>query len=198
MEKNISCYVLRNSPLRVVEVASIKNDNTETDEASAPLLESIFSEYPQLTRDELAKIPENQLIVFWSDVAVFQVAGPTQEKNETWHDAEFFYFDIHSIQETRERDRDGGKAQVTTTSCGKTDWCSPGDENDAICRAGQGQFEFVLLATNNAPGSKPQKIALQISRKASMEWVANRICIASISEEAWYKAQPTRRLVILG
>lgn len=173
-----------------MKVASIRDDTTEKFADFMPL-ETLLSAHPQLTQTELKEF-DNQLIVFEADVAIFQVSGPKQEENFTWWEPEFFYYDIHLIPET-------GRALETTLSCGKTDWCSPGDKDDAIVNAGEGRFEFVLLATNNAPGSEPQKIALQVSRADSAsKWLAHRICIASISEQAWHKARPERQLVILG
>ena len=78
---------------------------------------------------------------------------------------------------------------------GKPDWCTPGDRNDTIFQAGKGMFEFVLLATNAAPGNTYVKVALQVFRR---EDVAYRICVARIQEDQWMKAGSKRHLVVLG
>lgn len=199
MSDDIVCYVLRNSPLRVVKVSRITSDSTEM--AIPPILtsrllsspntvtlESIFSECSLLTESVLRRTPDNQLIAFWSEVAFFCVAGPMMEENTTYNNAEFFYFEVYSASV----DDSGATA---TTMVGKTDYCTPGNENDAICQAGPGEFEFVLLATNTAPGISPEKIVLQVIRR---DGVAYRICIARVAEDQWMKAGPERELIVLG
>lgn len=97
MTEETVIYVLRNSPLRVVRVSRITSENTETPTPSMPAalqarppnpnivtLEAIISEHPLLTEDVLRKTPDNQLIVFWSEIAVFYVTGPVLATNTTW------------------------------------------------------------------------------------------------------------------
>ncbi|KAH8588238.1 heterokaryon incompatibility protein-domain-containing protein [Bisporella sp. PMI_857] len=195
MREEIVCYVLRNSPLRVVRISRTISDETEAPMPPIPsiprhlqnpnivTLESILSECPLLTEDILRKTPDNQFIAFWSEIAVFHVTGPVLAENTTWHDAEFSYFEVRNTSDP--------KGPIV----GKTDWCTRGDGNDAICQAGEGKFAFILLATNAAPGSAPEKVVLQVFRRGG---VAYRICVARIQENQWMKARPKRQLVILG
>lgn len=86
----------------------------------------IISEYLLLTEEVIRKVPDNQLIAFWSEVAIFCLKGPAFEKNDTWYDADFPYLEIHRTTdipiEGREKDPDD-----------KTEWCTPGNEKDASC-----------------------------------------------------------------
>lgn len=116
------------------------------------------------------------------------VDGKRTPRDPRYNNAEFFYFEVYSASV----DDSGATA---TTMVGKTDYCTPGNENDAICQAGPGEFEFALLAINTAPGIPPEKIVLQVIRR---DGVAYRICIARVAEDQWMKAGPERELIVLG
>lgn len=103
---------------------------------------------------------------------MFHVSGPKQEKNEAWYDAEFFYFEISQARDTGSIEMGNPSGDITTPSCGKMDWCSPGDKHDAIINAGEGAFQFVLLANNTPPGIEAQKLVLQVSCDTSTKWLA--------------------------
>ncbi len=203
MTEDIVCYVLRNSPLRVVKVSRATSDTAELPTPRMPgnwrpqspnivTLESILSECPLLTQEVLQQKSDNQLVAFWSEVAIFCVVGPVLVENKTWYDAEFYHFEINSTVDGLERKTGLDKKPDPD---GKTDWCTPSDKNDAICKAGQGEFEFVLLATNATPGNAPEKVVLQVFFENG---IAYRICAASIKEDKWVEAKPKRQLVVLG
>lgn len=206
MLEEIVCYVLRNSPLRVVKVSRTISDIRElTMPSTQPgvghlrspntvTVESILTELPVWTTESLAKVPDNQLIVFWSEIAVFYLKGPVIEKNTIWYNVQFRTFEIYK--------RDSVLFQVGDTSTkisepsGKTEYCNPDNKSDPLCQAGEGEFEFVLLATSRAPGHPPEKVALQVYRDQN-SGIAHRISIARIKEEQWIKAGPRRTLVML-
>ncbi|KAK3377149.1 heterokaryon incompatibility protein-domain-containing protein [Lasiosphaeria ovina] len=190
-------HVLRNCPLRVVRVAMIISNDTEISLPPHPssippsplavTLDSIANELPHLTAKRLSRIPDNQLLFFWTEVAVFTVSGPVQ-KNTTYR-APPFHFEIWNV-----RNRSDGQQQQLV---GHTDVCVPSDADDGACSAGEGDYEFVLLATNRPMfGDHPaEKIVLQVVWKAG---IAYRISIGDILEDAWNEAQPKMKLVVLG
>lgn len=219
MIEEIVCFVVRNKPLRVARVSRITSDSTEMpvppialaggqDNPQIVTLNSIISEYPDLTEARLRRTPDNQLLAFWSEAAFFNTVGPVKSDNVFYTDHNFFNFHIYATS-------DGGDRGAR---CGQTELCSPRDDDDPICQAGEGRFEFVLLATcevlENDPAEassskdnrmktdlppirRSEKIVMQISRNGGDKGVASRVSTARIREEAWNAANPQRKLVVL-
>lgn len=79
---------------------------------------------------------------------------------------------------------------------GHTDLCDPADTEDPVCAAGEGLFEFVLMATNRPMfGDHPaEKVVLQV------EWrdgIAYRLSVCDILEETWEARGPQMKLIVL-
>lgn len=171
-------------------------------------LNSIILEYPELTEARLRRTPDNQLLAFWSEAAFFDTVGPVKSDSDFYTDHDFFDFHIYATSEGGDR---GAR-------CGQTELCSPRDDDDPICQAGEGRFEFVLLATCEVlendpveaslpeddrtktdlpPIKRSEKIVMQISRNSGEKGVASRVSIARIREEAWNTAKPQKKLFVL-
>jgi len=190
LSPEIVSFVLRNSPLRVVRVSRIIGDDAESPKPKLPggfaqsslvvTLEAVVAEHAHLTRERLQQIPDNQLLLFWTETASFSISGPIEEENHTYADSHFFRYEI----------RDGNGHVV-----GQTDLCVPGDAEDVACALGEGVFEFILLARVATQVAAAEKLALLIERR---DGIAYRVTAANISEEAWTIAKPRMELVVLG
>lgn len=143
-------------------------------------LDTIKAQCAFMTDERLQQTADDQILFFWAEVASFTLSGPIKEENETYRDSDFFHHEI--------LDSAGNRV-------GLTDYCVPGDANDLTCTLGNGESEFVLLATNKKVGGSVDKVVLQILRK---DRVVYRIGIADIEAEAWIKANPSRELIALG
>ena len=129
-----------------------------------------------MTRERLLDTPDDQLIFFWTESAHFTIRGPV-ERNVLNYIAEY------TLQLFEVLDADGHIVGYT-----------------GACREAAGvevhhTVKFLLLANNRPVEFPPQKIILQIVRRAG---IAYRVNIAQVGEEAWEKANPCRVLAALG
>lgn len=196
LSSDIVCFVLRNSPLRIVRVSRVISDSEElvmprwaqSMPAQGPSIVTLdmvqySPEGPHLTQDRLLSIPDDQIILFWTEVAHFILSGPVEEENTTYSEKHHWhYFEI--------RDQWGKVV-------GKTDYCDPGDANDDLVRwtGTQDSFDFVQIGTNAAPQAAVEKVVLLVFWEHD---IAYRISVGDIQEDAWKRSNPRRRLVAMG
>ena len=150
---------------------------------SSPLIvtiETIQAEHSYLTQERLQQIPDNQLLLFWTESATFSISSPVEEENTWYTGSRFFRCKI--------LDQSG-------CGVGQTDLCIPSDAGDALCALGHGVFDFVLLARNATQVAAAEKLVLLVVRK---DGILYRVTAATILETAWIAAKPRRELVVLG
>ncbi|KAF5872891.1 putative mitochondrial aaa atpase protein [Botrytis fragariae] len=169
MDPEIICYVLRNSPLRLVRVLRISSDvpgeqtrfhplQSQQSSPNAISLEDIPKHYPDLGVDKLDDTPDDQLIFFWAEVAQFEVSeimtmAFESSKNTPWEPR--YTYKQRDIRDTN------GNVVAQTAYC---DFEENARENGTSCieepEAGGGTYDFVLIANNNPPDpeSKPSKL----------------------------------------
>ncbi|TEY52884.1 hypothetical protein BOTCAL_0254g00080 [Botryotinia calthae] len=93
LDPEITCYVLRNSPLRLVRVPRISSDvpggqirfhplQSQQSSPNAISLEDIPEHFPELGIEKLDDTPDDQLIFFWAEVAQFEVSEILTVKHE--------------------------------------------------------------------------------------------------------------------
>ena len=186
IDPQIICYVLRNSPLRVVRASRIASDNPDSGRSlglpkvirsSSPFavtLNTITSNCPALTHDRLLDTPDDQLLIFWSETSTFTISGPVERVLPS-------YAGQHRTQHFEVLDSLGNAVGNTAPL--------------HLAKAGQRLVEFVLLANNRPVEHPPQKIVLQIERRKG---IACRVNIAEIEEGAWERSTPSRKLIVLG
>lgn len=211
MDPEIVCYVLRNSPLRLVRVPRISLDvpgaqtrlrfyppNAQQMSPNAISLEDIPKHYPELSIDRLNDTPDDQLIFFWAEVAQFEVSELIKHTagavvNAVRKDRYTHYY--RNIMDMN------GNAVAQTACCyvGEEEEVTQeyGTVNTEEPETGDGIFEFILIANNSPPDpeSKPSKVVLQVLRKRS---VMHRVNNAEIPEEVWNRTEVRRMLVALG
>jgi len=140
MSPEILCFILRNSPLRVVKVLQVMSDEAEIPTPKLPpgisysplavTLQTVLAEHPHLTRERLQQTPDNQFLCFWTETAPFSTCGPIEEVNDTWPESKFFRYEI--------RDSEG-------QTVGQTDLCVPDNPEDMTCVLGEGVFDLYSL-----------------------------------------------------
>jgi len=160
MSPEILCFILRNSPLRVVKVLQVTSDETEIPTPKLPpgiscsplavTLETVLAEHPHFTRERLQQTPDNQFLCFWTEIAPFSTYGPIKEVNDTWPESKFFRYEI--------RDPEG-------QTVGQTDLCMPDKLEDMTCILGEGVFDFVLTARNATQVLAAEKLVLMVVRR---------------------------------
>lgn len=207
MDPEIICYVLRNSPLRLVRVPRISSDvpggqtrfhplQSQQSSPNAISLKDIPKHYPDLGIDKLNDTPDDQLIFFWAEVAQFEVSEIMTMKYES---------SINTPWEPRYTYRRRYIRDINGNVVAQTAYCDFEEENtreDGIScteepEGGGGTYEFILIANNNPPdpGSKPSKIVLQVEKKNGIMYRVNN---AEIPEEVWKRSEARRMLVALG
>jgi hypothetical protein len=190
----ILCYVLRQSPLRLVRVSRLSMDtpNPAPWQLASALFKSplavtlgdIEQNCSGLTQEYLTDIPDDQLVFFWTDIARFTVSTPTTmvlavAANTTLEDRYTYHYRTIT-------DRNGN-------TVGRTAACEAGS-NDETNEGGE--CEFILVASNTPPEHERQKLVMQIKRRD--DGVAYRVNIADVSAGAWERAGAVRALVALG
>ncbi|KAK0712604.1 heterokaryon incompatibility protein-domain-containing protein [Lasiosphaeria miniovina] len=177
------------SPLRWIGKVGLRiaNQHTELGLTPEPMYHVLRNCPLRVVRVAMIISNDTEISLPPHPVAVFTVSGPVQ-KNTTYQ-APPFHFEIWNVH----KGSDGQQQQPV----GHTDVCVPSDADDGTCSAGEGDYEFVLLATNRPMfGDHPaEKIVLQVMWRAG---IAYRISIGDILEDAWSKAQPKMKLVVLG
>ncbi|KAH8889258.1 HET-domain-containing protein, partial [Thozetella sp. PMI_491] len=192
----IMCYVLRNTPLRLVRISRLTMDVPGDRRAlpfanrlavpamQSPLavyLDDITLHFPELPIDRLKGIPDDQIIFFWTEVATFTVSATIQR--ELWTK------DRHPNNRTEYQILQREVLEGSGKVIGQISPCESTGTNDSEQSA-----EFALLATSALAGSQGKVLALQIETK---EGVAYRVNIAEIEEQAWRNADTQRRLIAL-
>ncbi|KAE9367229.1 HET-domain-containing protein [Stipitochalara longipes BDJ] len=190
MSPEILCFILRNSPLRVVKVIQVTGDETEIPTPKLPpgishsplavTLETVLAEHPHFTRERLQQTPDNQLLCFWTETACFSTYGPIEEVNDTWPESKFFRYEIRNSE---------------SQTIGRTDLCVPDNPEDMTCILGEGVLEFVLIARNATQAHVAEELVLMVVRR---DGIANRVTTANILEEAWIAANTKKELLVLG
>ncbi|KAJ8067231.1 hypothetical protein OCU04_004595 [Sclerotinia nivalis] len=208
MNPEIVCYVLRNSPLRLVRVPILSLDvpgaQTHIHPSQAQqmspnfiALQDIPKHCPELSIDKLKDTPDDQLIFFRTEVAQFEVSSElimTKReglKNTPWEPE--YTFHVRNIS-----DMNGNvAAQMVCYYDGKENSQEDKISNREGSEAGGGIFDFILLANNDPPDpeSKPSKIVLQVERKDGIMYRVNN---AEIPEEVWSRMNARKMLVTLG
>jgi|ERR1700722_7867750 hypothetical protein len=191
------CYVLRNTPLRLVRTSRVASDfqgsrnfrgslQTPSRSPIAVSLADIEAYDSTWTRERLGSTPDDQLLFFWTEAACLKVAGPFQE----------------TITQRVSRSRGGSDSYKRRwfeiqdnagNPIGSTAPCLADSQGDS--GSVSGTSEFILIASNRPPESVPEKIVLQIERR---DGVAYRVNIATIQETKWTEAAPKRALIALG
>ncbi|TGO12283.1 hypothetical protein BTUL_0091g00280 [Botrytis tulipae] len=207
MDPEIICYVLRNSPLRLVRVPRISSDvpggqtrfhplQSQQSSPNAVSLKDIPKHYPDLGIDKLDDTPDDQLIFFWAEVAQFEVSDIMTMKYESsintpWEPR--YTYKRRDIMDTN------GNVVAQTAYCDFEEGNTREDGTSCIeePEGGGGTYEFILIANNSPPdpGSKPSKIVLQVERKNGVMYRVNN---AEIPEEVWKRSEARRMLVALG
>ncbi|APA11729.1 hypothetical protein sscle_08g064990 [Sclerotinia sclerotiorum 1980 UF-70] len=201
MNPEIVCYVLRNSPLRLLRVPGISSDVPGAQTTIHPSqaqrmspnfieLQDIPTHCPELNIDKLNDTPDDQLIFFRTEVAQFQVSSElitTKHealRNTPWEPEYTFY--IRNIS-----DMNGNV--VAQMICNQEDEILGQKEPESH----GGIFDFILLANNEPPDpeSKPSKIVLQVKREDGIMYRVNN---AEIPEEVWERMNARKILVALG
>ncbi|KAK6607822.1 Mus7/MMS22 family protein (ATPase) [Botrytis cinerea] len=206
MDPEIICYVLRNSPLRLVRVPRISSDvpgghihfhplQSQQSSPNAISLEDIPKHFPELGIKKLDDTPDDQLIFFWAEVAQFEVSEILTVKHEIPKNTPWEPRYTHKHRDIKDMN---GNVVAQTAYCyfEETTW-----EDETSCRAepdaGSGTFDFVLIANSNPPDpeSQPSKIVLQVERKNGVMYRVNN---AEIPEEVWKRSDAKRMMVALG
>ncbi|KAF7870343.1 hypothetical protein EAF04_004089 [Stromatinia cepivora] len=208
MNPEIVCYVLRNSPLRLVRVPRLSLDvpgaQTHFHQSQAQqmspnfiALQDIPKHCPELIIDRLNDTPDDQLIVFWTEVVQFEVSSELimtkyERFKNTPREPEYTYH-VRNIS-----DMNGNVvAQMVCYYEGNENSQEDQSPERKEPEAGGGIFDFILLANNDPPDpeSKPSKIVLQVERKDGIMYRVNN---AEIPEEVWSRMEVRRMLVALG
>lgn len=96
-EPDIRCCVLKNKPSRLECVAKPEDSAVVGSQSLAPglqirsqvFLEDVTSNYPTMSLSRLDTIPDDQILVFWVEIARFRVVPPVVmegEPPEPWMD----------------------------------------------------------------------------------------------------------------
>lgn len=183
------CYVLRNTPLRLIPVSRLATDRPgrpnpfQKIKSKSPLaisLGDILVYCPELPLSRLADTPDDQLIFFWSECAKFTLSDfkrQDMDARDTYLSGsnDYYYRDVLDT-----KDRVVGRI-------------SGSGENDGIGMTHEN--EFVMIATRAPSGFIAKKIALQIKRR---DGIAYRVNIAEIDEVAWKAEKPQWTLNAIG
>jgi hypothetical protein len=176
----ILCFEHNHSPLRIERVRKTKAayelmgqrnrpDWKITDNQSVTLTD-LEAKYPQLSPTELGKIPEMQLIFFWTSSAFFTLA-PSEDDA----DLQSKIVDSHGNIVSSIRN--------IISENGTSKHCSPG------------LYEFIVLASRRNQFTEPMLLVLQIEWRDS---IAVRINHAEIAEDIWLEESPSWKLIPLG
>lgn len=190
IEPQVLCYILRNSPLRLVKVSRVAADNPrhvqvnfmiQNTKPTTPLaitLDAIYSNCPGLTPDRMSDTPDDELLFFWTEISRFTLSGPVKRTLRTsQRDHEIGQFEVLDAE---------GNVVGLTGACRTTVVEARGVKKDV---------EFVVIANNRPIQYPPQKIVLQVEQR---DGVAYRVNIAEIREESWNSSIPNRVLIALG
>ncbi|KAF9876788.1 hypothetical protein CkaCkLH20_05634 [Colletotrichum karsti] len=186
----VDIYILRNPPLRLLLARRIFMDSprqvtsSPARGSSAVSLEDLRNSYPRINLEE---VPDDQLLLFWSESTRLRVAKPIKSTYH-WHERDG---PLHKHREECYRqqllDPDGNIAGQTGPCLGSQD---AGNLEDK-------EYEFIVIAERTAPPDyEKQRIALQVERRP--DGVAYRVNIAEISQDAWEKATKSHGLIALG
>lgn len=189
------CYVLRNMPLRLVPMARLSMDagRGATIKSQSPWAVSLYDiseQIAELTRSRLEDTPDDQLVLFWTESAMFCLSPPNKlavndgASYHPWTLATYDYRFRHVL------DKHGAAVGKTSGSDGaapKYMGESPSTQDV--------NHEFILLASQAPDGHPPKKVALQIERR---DGIAYRVNVAEIDEDAWRAAAPQKKLIALG
>jgi hypothetical protein len=193
LDPEILCYVLRQSPLRLVRVARLLADTAGArpwQPAPAPLtstlaatLDDVEKHCPGLAGARLADTPDDQLLFFWADSARFVVSEPVTMARP-----------VTAINSIRGEDHRHYRriADASGQIVGRTAACAAVSDDEAV---ESGECEFILIASNAPPEHEKQKLAMQVKRRDGIAYRAN---VADIQADAWDAADVVRTLVALG
>ena len=172
----ILCFEHYHAPLRLERVRHGTAPYDSTEQRDLPswklshnqlvILEDLDAEHPQLLSAKLSKIPETQLIFFWTSSAFFTLVPP--ENNDGRHS---------TIVDS------SGNAVGSTGTMVSDDWESDG--------SGRGRHEFVVLGSRRNQFSHPVLLVLQIEWRDA---IAHRLNCGEIKEEAWERGTHTWNL----
>lgn len=183
------CYVLRNTPPRLVPVSRLATDrpgrpnafpNIKSKSPLAVSIDDIVAHCPELTPSRLAVTPDDQLIFFWGECAKFTLSDFKRDDMDargTYLAGSNDYY-YRNVLDTKER------VVGRISGLGESDGTGMTHEH-----------EFVMIATRAPRGFIAKKIALQIKR---WDGIAYRVHIAEIDEIAWKAVKPQWRLNALG
>ncbi|RYP75208.1 hypothetical protein DL771_002533 [Monosporascus sp. 5C6A] len=173
------CFEHYHAPLRLERVRhgtapydlTIQGDHPSWKRSHNKLvtLGDLKSQHPRLLSTRLSKIPETQLIFFWTSSAFFTLVLPD---NNDGH--------YSTIVDS------SGNAVGSTGTMVSEGW--EGDGN------GPGRYEFVVLGSRRNQFSDPMLLVLQIEWRDD---IAHRVNCGEIKEEAWEKASHTWKLIPL-
>lgn len=224
LQPKITCYVLRTShpqnPLerRTLELTRIESEEQESfarfvrlsalSRPSPVLLNDVMSFYPSMTKERLRNIPDDQIIFFWADVALFNVSSPVKSIYGAMEEAN----PRQSRYTTCCRHITDGPGNLVVEGAhidgpsllskaigvdrrpiGITGLCETNTADDDDAQSGL--HEFILIATNSPPESEVQNVVLQTE---IINGIRYRVNIGEIEEEAWNRANVKRTLVALG
>lgn len=180
-EADIRCYVLKNKPLRLECVAQPKDSAVVDSQPAAPglqtqpgvFLQDITSHYPDMSHSRLETIPDDQILVFWAEVARFQVVPPVVsegEPPEPWMDI---------------RDPSSGDI-VGSSRC----------YEDTPSNTQQHMQDFILIGSSSGLQGGEDKYVLGIDEtEAGGVW--SRQCAGCIGEDYWKRVERRTMLVLL-
>lgn len=185
----LKCYVLQNSPLRLVRVSQISSNSKNTSPSHLSVqdvksertisLDLILRTIPELTLEILHGTPDDQLLFFWAESTRFLVSNLQRTRL-------FFDNNESHIRCYRRITNLEGCPVGETAACDETSV----DEEDE-----RGVCEFLFIADIKPPKKSHLKFVLQIKRRGG---IAYRVNTAEIPANAWNKSKLTRILIAFG